>query len=77
MPTPGKDELRKKFISRCMGEERMKNEFPDVKQRAAVCFSKWKKEHKASLANLTDAEKFQIYLEAILQESEDEQMPPM
>lgn len=39
MPTPTDNESRDDFISRCMGDEKMNNEFPDQKQRAAVCNS--------------------------------------
>lgn len=42
MPIPSrkKDEDRKTFISRCMGDETMKKEYTDQSQRAAVCISK-------------------------------------
>ena len=43
LPTPSKGEDKNKFISRCMGNENMKKEFPDQKQRNAVCFSQWRK----------------------------------
>lgn len=45
IPAPGKEETREKFVSRCMSNSVMKSEFPENKQRLAVCFSKWK-EHK-------------------------------
>lgn len=44
IPTPGKDESKDKFIARCMGNDVMNSEFPDSKQRYAVCQSKWKAE---------------------------------
>lgn len=39
MPLPSRraDEDKQSFIKRCMGDEVMKREFPDQKQRAAVC----------------------------------------
>ena len=39
MPLPNKKlgEKTKEFISRCMGSEKMENEFSDQKQRYAVC----------------------------------------
>ena len=37
LPTPDKHEQMRKFISRCMGDPIIKKEFPDIKQRAAVC----------------------------------------
>lgn len=43
MPTPRKGESRKDYVSRCMGSEEMRAEFPKQDQRAAVCYSKYKK----------------------------------
>jgi len=37
--SPRPKEPRQAFLSRCMGSEVMKREFPDNKQRVAVCFS--------------------------------------
>ena len=49
MPTPAKKgESQKEFVSRCMGDSSMLKEFPDQKQRAAVCFSKYKQSKKRS-----------------------------
>lgn len=39
IPTPSKKESKNEFISSCMSE--LSKEFPDQKQRAAVCYSKW------------------------------------
>jgi hypothetical protein len=41
--TPKKSEKQGDFVSRCMGDETMNKEFPDQKQRAAVCYSQFKK----------------------------------
>jgi hypothetical protein len=45
MPLPArrKDESRKKFMSRCMGDDMMNTEFKDSKQRAAVCNSQYRR----------------------------------
>jgi len=43
IPNPNKGEKRKKFIGRCMGNSVMLKEFPDQKQRAAVCVKQWDK----------------------------------
>lgn len=44
IPKPKKNkEDRNKFISRCMGNANMKKEFPDIKQRLGVCYSRWRK----------------------------------
>ena len=44
MPIPDRTaaESRDEFISRCMGDTTMVVEFPDVKQRYAVCIDKSK-----------------------------------
>lgn len=36
---PSKKESKNEFISSCMSE--LSKEFPNQKQRAAVCYSKW------------------------------------
>ena len=39
LPEPIKREKVQDFIDRCMASEIMKREFPNVKQRVAVCYS--------------------------------------
>lgn len=41
MPIPNRkqNEDKQKFVSRCMGNETMKKEYPDTKQRVAICLS--------------------------------------
>jgi len=43
IPTPRKGEEEGKFISRCMGSDVMNSEYPNNKQRNAICFSSWRK----------------------------------
>jgi len=43
IPQPEKNEDRQKFISRCMGDETMKKDYEDTKQRVAVCLGQTKK----------------------------------
>jgi len=45
MPIPDRSpsESREQFLQRCMGDKTMVTEFPDVKQRYAVCIEKSKK----------------------------------
>lgn len=43
IPKPEKDEDRQKFVSRCMGDETMKKDYQDTKQRVAVCLGQTKK----------------------------------
>jgi hypothetical protein len=46
MPTPRKDEDEDDFVSRCMENDGMNDEFPDEKQRVAVCYSQWRDSKK-------------------------------
>jgi len=43
LPTPKNNEDQKTFINRCVGMDSLIKEYPDQKQRLAVCFSQWKK----------------------------------
>lgn len=43
LPTPSSGEDQSGFVSRCMGSDTMRKEFPKQKQRAAVCYSQWRK----------------------------------
>lgn len=45
---PKKAEKEKEFISRCAGDSSMVKEFPNPKQRLAVCYSQLQKRSKAS-----------------------------
>jgi hypothetical protein len=55
--TPKKSEKQGDFVSRCMGDETMNKEFPDQKQRAAVCYSQFKK----ASASIEAAESLEEY----------------
>ncbi|HEX7090634.1 MAG TPA: HK97 family phage prohead protease [Longimicrobiales bacterium] len=46
LPRPERGESRRQFIGRCMSLPHMRNEFPDRRQRAAVCFSQWRDAHR-------------------------------
>jgi len=43
IPKPGNDEKDEDFIGRCMGDDVMNKDYPDSKQRAAVCYGQLKK----------------------------------
>ena len=43
LPTSNSGENQNDFISRCMSDSTAKQDFPDNKQRLAVCFSKFKR----------------------------------
>lgn len=45
---PKKGEKKEDYISYCMGADVMLKEYPDQKQRVAVCNSYWKKKSKSS-----------------------------
>ena len=51
MPTPGKKETKKDFLSRCMGFPEMVKKHPDNKQRYAICNSMWDEHMKNSKAS--------------------------
>jgi hypothetical protein len=59
LPAPKKDEQKGDFISRCMGSKTMNKEFPDNKQRAAVCNKQWT-DKKTKKAIITTAFSFRI-----------------
>ena len=42
IPKPNKDEKSQQFVARCMDDEMMKKEYPESKQRVAVCLSQTK-----------------------------------
>lgn len=46
LPNPRKGQTQKEFVSSCMKNEVMNKEYPDIKQRSAVCFSIWKQSKK-------------------------------
>jgi len=46
LPTKNDGEKRGDFVSRCMRDSVIKKEFPDGKQRAAVCYSQYDNKKK-------------------------------
>ena len=46
IPRPRTDENKDDFMSRCMSDDNMQEEFPDDKQRVAVCYDQWRKKEK-------------------------------
>lgn len=51
MPIPSRkpNEDKNTFVSRCMGNETMKKDYPDSKQRVAICLGQTRKKGKSSL----------------------------
>jgi len=52
LPNPKKNEKQGDFISRCAGNETMNKDFPDTKQRVAVCYSQWQKAKASAFASV-------------------------
>ena len=48
IPTPKKDETKSQFISRCVSDSVMSNEFPNITPRIAVCQGQWGKKDKTT-----------------------------
>lgn len=48
LPKPKKNEKQNDFISRCMSNDVMKKEFPNNKQRVAVCYSNFSRTKKGA-----------------------------
>jgi len=46
IPKPGKKEEQKQFMSCCLGDKVMKEEFKDINQRIAVCITSFKEKDK-------------------------------
>lgn len=49
IPKPKQNEDSQKFVARCMGNETMKKEYPDSKQRVAICLGQTRKKSKGNL----------------------------
>lgn len=49
LPTPKSGEKKEQFINRCMGDENSVNEFPEIKQRYAVCIGSWLDKYENSI----------------------------
>ena len=50
IPKPKKGEKDSEFLKRCMADEVMKREYPDVKQRYAICHSQLKRKKETTMA---------------------------
>ncbi len=46
MPKPGKDESQEDFVKRFMSDEVMLKEYPEEKQRYAICLQQWREKQK-------------------------------
>lgn len=53
MPEPMKGQTQEKWMSMCMGSPESRKSFPEQKQRAAVCLSKWRNRNKKKAEDST------------------------
>lgn len=56
LPDPKKNEKQGDFISRCAGNDTMNKDFPNTKQRVAVCYSQWQKAKASAFASVGNGE---------------------
>ena len=49
LPEPKKSEGKEKFMKRCLSDESMNQEYPDSKQRYAVCLTQWNERSKDTM----------------------------
>jgi hypothetical protein len=50
LPSPQKQEKRSEFVSRCIGDDQTAKDFPDQKQRIAICYTQWDSAKKEATA---------------------------
>jgi hypothetical protein len=55
IPSPSPNEDKNKFVSRCMGDETMKKDYPESKQRIAVCLGQTKKNKSNIIEDMHDS----------------------
>jgi hypothetical protein len=54
LPVPNEGEKQQEFISKCMGSDVMNKEFPDQKQRAAVCYKQFRDQKEETFEQIID-----------------------
>ena len=54
LPSPKGQQEKDKFVSSCIGDKDMIEEFPDQKQRVAVCYSQWERAKKSKSSQEID-----------------------
>ena len=47
LPSPREGQTEQEFVSQCMGNETMRKEYPVQEQRAAVCYSIYRRRNKS------------------------------
>lgn len=61
---PKENEEKDEFLKRCMSDDTMNEEYPDEKQRYAICNQIWNDKDKASEKPKEKSKKKKVYLEA-------------
>ena len=64
MPMPHKNEQKPDFVDRCMGDDVMNKDYPDVSQRRAVCESQWERSEAGQAGAQAEVEEFRRRLAA-------------
>lgn len=54
LPTPKKGQKEEEFIASCMASPTMNKEYPNQKQRAAICYSQFSRKKKKAKASGED-----------------------
>ena len=57
IPKPRPSESEDQYVSRCMGDETMKDDYPAQGQRLAVCFNTYKEHNKCAQSSTTTSTK--------------------
>jgi HK97 family phage prohead protease len=60
IPKPNKDEEKDKFMERCMSNNTMNNEYPDEKQRYAICLTQWDNKDKKDFQGFIEHRNFPL-----------------
>jgi hypothetical protein len=72
LPKPKNKEKKTEFVSRCIGDNQTGKDFPDQKQRIAVCYSLWDKAKKEASASVElNNDEFLFFVESDCSECDD------
>ena len=76
IPNPDKNENNQLFVARCMGDEKMQKEYPDAKQRIAVCLGQTKSSLVEQVCEIIDYSESQRtdYTDDLDEDEEEEEL---
>lgn len=60
IPTPKKNESQEKFMDRCLSSDVMNKEYPDDKQRYAICANQWEDKEKKEMSDKIEKRSFDL-----------------